>query len=138
MTADGSLDPACLKLVRKLGEGAFAVVEEALYTPPVPVLGLPSPAADAESAVPPAASDSPSTPAGAADGGGNGAGANGNGGRTSSGRLPTVVTSTSGKARAGAEVTVAVKRLKPEIVNHQQDLQSFLAEAALMRKLHNK
>ncbi|KAG2429957.1 hypothetical protein HYH02_013908 [Chlamydomonas schloesseri] len=141
MTADGSLDPACLKPVRKLGEGAFAVVEEALYTPAAPVL-LPSPSLDSDGAVPPAASDSATSPAGSGgDGAGAGAGGGpiGNGARASSGQLPSVVANTSGKARGGgAAVTVAIKRLKPEIVNHQQDLQSFLAEAALMRKLHHK
>ncbi|PNW73230.1 hypothetical protein CHLRE_14g623950v5 [Chlamydomonas reinhardtii] len=133
MTADGSLDPACLKPVRKLGEGAFAVVEEALYTPPVPTLDLSSPTDSDNNAVPPLASESPTTSAS----GGDGANGNGTNGRTSSGQ-PLVVASASGKARAGAAVTVAVKRLKPEIVNHEQDLQSFLAEAALMRKLHHK
>lgn len=109
------------------------MVEEALYTPPVPTLDLSSPTDSDNNAVPPLASESPTTSAS----GGDGANGNGTNGRTSSGQ-PLVVASASGKARAGAAVTVAVKRLKPEIVNHEQDLQSFLAEAALMRKLHHK
>ena len=31
-----------------------------------------------------------------------------------------------------------MKRLKPEIINHKGDLQSFQAEVALLRKLANR
>jgi serine/threonine protein kinase len=33
---------------------------------------------------------------------------------------------------------VAVKKLKPEVVENEQDLDSFMAEVALMRKLKHK
>ncbi|PNH04196.1 putative serine/threonine-protein kinase, partial [Tetrabaena socialis] len=69
-----------LKTVRKLGEGAFAVVEEAEYRP-----------------------------------------TNG---------------SMNGEKTSGRRV--AVKKLKPEVVRHEADLASFIAESALLRKLQNK
>ncbi|GAX83888.1 hypothetical protein CEUSTIGMA_g11313.t1 [Chlamydomonas eustigma] len=67
------IDISELNTLKKLGEGAFAVVEQCLYTP-----------------------------------------------------------------KSGAKpYQVAVKKLKPSIVSHEEDLQSFLAEIALMRKLNH-
>lgn len=34
--------------------------------------------------------------------------------------------------------TVAVKKLKPEILAHEEDLAAFVKEVALLRKLHHK
>ncbi|KXZ49131.1 hypothetical protein GPECTOR_23g6 [Gonium pectorale] len=81
----GDIKGSDLKPLRKLGEGAFAVVEEAVYTPPS---------------------------------------------WEGQDRTP------SGKPIAPRRV--AVKRLKPAIIDHEGDLESFINEIALLRKLANR
>ncbi|KAG2482383.1 hypothetical protein HYH03_018679 [Edaphochlamys debaryana] len=96
--SDNVIQTSELKTVRRLGEGAFAVVEEAIYTPEEPL--APSNTATTANGLSKYGADAPAGPP--------------------AGRV------------------VAVKRLKPEIVNHQGDLESFMNEVSVQRKLANK
>ncbi|KAG2486096.1 hypothetical protein HYH03_015191 [Edaphochlamys debaryana] len=127
--------PGDLRAVRKLGEGAFATVEAAVYSPgpgPGPSTASASATTSLSGAAPASAPAPPLTPPPAAAGSG----------RRRSVEGPGFLGMGAGAAECGGGVPparlVAVKRLKPEVVNHQHDLESFLSEVALLKKLSHK
>ncbi|GFR44343.1 hypothetical protein Agub_g5560, partial [Astrephomene gubernaculifera] len=114
-----TIQPSDLKTIRKLGEGAFAVVEEADYIPSATATVSPAAAATSTAGSAAAAATSPAGKQGPQQQGQQQQ-QQGQGGA------------------AGSARRVAVKRLKPEVVSQQGDLAAFLTEVALLRKLAHK